>query len=168
MTVAPDYASRSVLSRVSFKYAPSRRRIYKSSSSATSIFSYDGDNLVEETNASGTAVARYSHGLSIDEPLAMLRGGGATSFYHADGLGSVTSLSNSSNGRPRGLRCAAGAVASVVQPIRRAIQRRRAALVQHTQKPREIVVRVDRAQPVWPGHLRPPRERIIAEAEIAT
>jgi len=37
-------------------------------------------------------VARYSQGLNIDEPLAMLRSG-ATSYYHADGLGSVTSLS---------------------------------------------------------------------------
>jgi len=38
-------------------------------------------------------VARYSQGINADEPLAMLRGG-ATSFYNADGLGSVTSLSN--------------------------------------------------------------------------
>src|SRR5207253_10060668 len=54
---------------------------------------YDGDNLAEETNASGGVVARYSQGLNIDEPLAMLRSG-TTSFYNADGLGSVTSLSN--------------------------------------------------------------------------
>jgi len=80
---------------VSFAYDPFGRRIKKVTSSATSIFAYDGDNLVEETNASGTAVARYSDGLNIDEPLAMLRSG-ATSFYHADGLGSVTSLSNTS------------------------------------------------------------------------
>lgn len=58
------------------------------------MFAYDGDNLVEETNSSGTAVARYSQGLNIDEPLAMLRSS-TTSFYQADGLGSVTSLSNS-------------------------------------------------------------------------
>jgi RHS repeat-associated protein len=83
-----------VSATVSFKYDPFGRRIYKSSSSGTSVYAYDGDNLVEETNASGTAVARYSQGLNIDEPLAMLRGG-ATSFYHADGLGSVTSLSSS-------------------------------------------------------------------------
>jgi RHS repeat-associated protein len=80
---------------VSFSYDPFGRRIKKvvSSTSTTSIFAYDGDNLVEETNASGTAVARYSQGLNIDEPLAMLRSG-ATSYYHADGLGSITSLSN--------------------------------------------------------------------------
>jgi uncharacterized protein RhaS with RHS repeats len=77
----------------SFKYDPFGRRIYKSSSSGTSVFAYDGDNLVEETNSSGTAVARYSQGLNIDEPLAMLRSG-ATSFYNADGLGTITSLAN--------------------------------------------------------------------------
>jgi RHS repeat-associated protein len=78
---------------VSFKYDPFGRRIYKSSISGTSIFAYDGDNLVEETNSSGTAIARYSQGLNTDEPLAMLRSS-ATSFYQSDGLGSVTSLSS--------------------------------------------------------------------------
>jgi RHS repeat-associated protein len=78
---------------VSFKYDPFGRRIYKSSSSGTSVFAYDGDNLVEETNSGGAAVARYAQGLNIDEPLAMLRSG-ATTYYHADGLGSVTSLSS--------------------------------------------------------------------------
>ena len=78
---------------VSFKYDPLGRRIYKSSSNGTSIFAYDGDNLVEETNGAGAAVARYSQGLNIDEPLAMLRSS-TTSYYQADGLGSVTSLTN--------------------------------------------------------------------------
>jgi RHS repeat-associated protein len=78
---------------VAFKYDPFGRRIYKSSSSATSVYAYDGDNLIEETNSAGTAVARYSQGLNIDEPLAMLRSS-TTSYYQADGLGSVTSLTN--------------------------------------------------------------------------
>ena len=55
---------------------------------------YDGDNLIEETNSSGTAVARYSQGLNIDQPLAELRAS-ATSYYEADGLGSVSSLTSS-------------------------------------------------------------------------
>ncbi len=80
---------------VTFKYDPFGRRIYKSTSSATSVFAYDGDNIVDETNSSGTAVARYAQGLNIDEPLAMLRSS-TTSYYQADGLGSVTSLSNTS------------------------------------------------------------------------
>jgi len=78
---------------VTFRYDPFGRRIYKSSSAGISIFAYDGDNLIEETNSAGTAVARYEPTQNIDEPLAMLRSG-ATSYYHADGLGSVTSLSN--------------------------------------------------------------------------
>lgn len=81
--------------RVTFKYDPFGRRIYKSSSSGTSVYAYDGQNLIEETNASGAVVARYSQGVNIDEPLAMLRSG-TTSYYQADGLGSLTSLSNTS------------------------------------------------------------------------
>src|ERR1700687_4953353 len=42
---------------VSFKYDPFGRRIYKSSSSATSVYANDGDNLIEETNATGAVVA---------------------------------------------------------------------------------------------------------------
>jgi RHS repeat-associated protein len=79
---------------VTFKYDPFGRRIYKSSSSSTSVYAYDGDNMAEETNGTGTVIARYEQTQNIDEPLAMLRSG-ATSYYHADGLGSVTSLSSS-------------------------------------------------------------------------
>jgi len=79
---------------VSFKYDPFGRRIYKSSSNGTSIYVYDDDNLIEETNAAGAVVARYTQTADrLDEPIAMLRSS-ATSYYHADGLGSVTSLSN--------------------------------------------------------------------------
>jgi RHS repeat-associated protein len=79
---------------VSFKYDPLGRRIYKSlSSGGTSVFAYDGDNMVEETNSSGTVVARYTQTQNIDEPLAMLRSS-ATSYYQADGLGTITSLSS--------------------------------------------------------------------------
>ena len=78
---------------VSFAYDPFGRRIKKVSNAGTSIYAYDGDNLVEETNSSGTVVARYSQGLNIDEPLAMLRSS-TTSYYEADGLGSITSLSS--------------------------------------------------------------------------
>jgi len=78
----------------SFKYDPFGRRIYKSSSSTTSVYAYDGDNLAEETNSSGTAVARYEQTAdNLDEPLAMLRSS-TTSYYNADALGSITSLSS--------------------------------------------------------------------------
>ena len=78
---------------VSFKYDPFGRRIYKSSSTATSVYSYDDRNPIEEVNSAGTVVARYAQGLNLDEPLAMLRSS-ATSYYEQDGLGTATSLSN--------------------------------------------------------------------------
>ncbi len=80
---------------VAFKYDPWGRRIYKFSPSFTGIFVYDRDNLIETVNSSGTLLASYTQGQNIDEPLAELRSGG-TSFYEADGLGSITSLSTSS------------------------------------------------------------------------
>jgi len=82
-------------STVTFKYDPFGRRIDKTTSSTTSVFAYDGGNLIEETNSAGAVVARYSQTENIDEPLAMLRSSTA-SYYNADGLGSVTSLANSS------------------------------------------------------------------------
>ena len=77
----------------SFKYDPFGRRVYKSSSSGTRVYAYDGDNLIEELNGMGVEIAHYTQGPGIDEPLAELRSG-TTSFYEADGLGSITSLTN--------------------------------------------------------------------------
>src|SRR6266568_2141856 len=78
---------------VSFKYDPFGRRIYKSSSSGTSIYAYSGPNVIEEVDQSGSVVARYAQDSGIDQVLAELRSG-TTSYYHQDGLNSVTSLSN--------------------------------------------------------------------------
>ena len=78
---------------VSFKYDPFGRRIQKSSSAGTTNYVYDGANIVAEYNSTGALVARYDQGVGIDEPLAMSRSG-ALSFYQADGLGSITSLTD--------------------------------------------------------------------------
>ncbi|MGB0036984.1 MAG: RHS repeat-associated core domain-containing protein [Candidatus Acidiferrales bacterium] len=82
-----------------FKYDPFGRRIQKSftqgSTTTTTNYLYDGDNDIEEVNASGSILARYTQTQNIDEPLAESRSS-TTSFYEADGLGSVTSLTNSS------------------------------------------------------------------------
>src|SRR5438445_12275996 len=55
---------------------------------------YDGPNLLEEVDQNGNVLARYTQSRGVDEPLAELRSG-TTSYYEADGLGSITSLSNS-------------------------------------------------------------------------
>jgi len=77
-----------------FKYDPFGRRIYKQSPSFTSVFLYDGADLLETVSGSGSEVASYAQGLGVDEMLAMQRGGTAD-YYDADGLGSITSLSSS-------------------------------------------------------------------------
>ncbi|HXE89539.1 MAG TPA: RHS repeat-associated core domain-containing protein [Terriglobales bacterium] len=76
---------------VSFKYDPFGRRIQKVSASDTTAYVHDSADIAEELDATATAIRRYTTGLGIDEPLAMLRSG-ATSYYLTDGLGSVTSL----------------------------------------------------------------------------
>jgi RHS repeat-associated protein len=76
---------------VSFNYDPFGRRVRKSSASGTTIYVYDGDNVIQELNGIGSPLAQYTQDLGIDEPLAMT-GAGGTYFYHADALGSVTSL----------------------------------------------------------------------------
>ena len=81
--------------QVNFKYDPMGRRIQKSSSSGTVNYVYDGANILEEVDTAGNLVTRYTQGSGVDEPLAMLKSG-TTSYYEADGLGSVSSLSNSS------------------------------------------------------------------------
>ena len=72
---------------------PFGRRIQKSGPLGTTNYLYDGPDIIEEVDSTGTVSARNTKGPGIDETLATLRSG-TTSYYEADGLGSVTSLSN--------------------------------------------------------------------------
>jgi RHS repeat-associated protein len=78
---------------VNFKYDPLGRRIEKVAPSGTTVYAYDGDNVVEELGGGGNLLAHYTQGSGIDEPLALTEAGG-TYFYHADGLGSITSMTD--------------------------------------------------------------------------
>jgi RHS repeat-associated protein len=78
---------------VTFKYDPFGRRIQKSSSNGTINYLYNGVNSLEEVDQTGNVLARYAQGSGVDEPLAELRSG-SVGYYEQDGLGSVTSLSN--------------------------------------------------------------------------
>jgi RHS repeat-associated protein len=82
---------------VTFKYDPFGRRIQKAfiqgTTTTTTNYVYDGANAVEEVDANAVVLARYTQGMGIDEPLAELRSS-TTSYYEADGLDSITSLSN--------------------------------------------------------------------------
>jgi len=76
-----------------FKYDPFGRRIQKSGLLGTSSYLYDGANALETIDESGGEIASYTQTEEIDESLAMLQSS-TMSYYHADGLGSVTSLSD--------------------------------------------------------------------------
>jgi RHS repeat-associated protein len=83
---------------VNFKYDPFGRRVQKAftqnGTTTTTDYLYDGANILETLNQSGSVLARYTGGPWIDETLSQLQSG-TSSYYEQDGLGSVTSLSNS-------------------------------------------------------------------------
>ncbi len=83
-----------------FKHDPFGRRIQKAftqnSTTTTTNYVYDGADTAEEVDQNGNVLARYSRTTNIDEPLAESRSG-TTSYYEADGLASVTSLSSTAS-----------------------------------------------------------------------
>jgi RHS repeat-associated protein len=80
---------------VSFRYDPSGRRVQKFGPGETTNYLYDGANLLEEVDNSGSVLAHYTGNTEkVDEHLSELRSG-TMSYYEQNGLGSVSSLSNS-------------------------------------------------------------------------
>ena len=79
----------------SYRYDGLGRRIEKNISGAITRYVYDGPAILLEYTGTNTVVARYSHGDRIDQPLSMERRGEAY-FYHADHLGSIRKLTDSS------------------------------------------------------------------------
>ena len=88
---------------ITFKYDPFGRRVQKAftqnSTTTTTNYLYDGSNAVEDLDQNGNVLSRYAETQNIDEPLAEQRSG-TTSYYEADGLGSVTSLTNGAGAIP--------------------------------------------------------------------
>lgn len=91
---------------IDFKYDPFDRRIEKKLTTfidnvpkvvGTWSYLYDGDNIAAEyfIDSSGTTTTYYTHGPGVDEHLAMERGDNYY-YYHADGLGSITAITNES------------------------------------------------------------------------
>jgi RHS repeat-associated protein len=77
----------------SFTYDPFGRRIRIVSPSGTVIYAYDGDNIVDQMDATGAWQSRFTHGLGVDEPLE-IRQQSVPLYYHADGLGSIAAVTN--------------------------------------------------------------------------
>ena len=82
------------LSTVDYKYDGLGRRIEKDVNGTVTRYVYDNEDIIAEYDGSNTLQAKYLHGPGIDEPIRMERGG-QNYFYHADGLGSITAITNS-------------------------------------------------------------------------
>jgi len=98
---------------VSFAYDPFGRRISKTTEREeldddnniigqllnkpdyprTTFYIYDQQNIITEYDGNGKQTAFYIHGPNIDEPLAA-EINNTRIYYHADGLGSITTLTN--------------------------------------------------------------------------
>jgi len=79
---------------VNYKYDGLGRRIEKEVDSVVTQYIYDNEDILLELDGSNNIVARYTHGPGIDEPLIMDESG-PSFFYHADGLGTITELTDS-------------------------------------------------------------------------
>ena len=82
---------------VTFRYDPFGRRIQKSSASGVTNYLYDVANLVDEVDGGGSVQVRYTQDLGLDQDLAQQRSS-STMYYEQDGVGSVTSSTNSAGG----------------------------------------------------------------------
>jgi len=81
----------------SYRYDGLGRRIEKVANGQTKRYIYDGEDILLEYDGANVLQARYTHGPGIDEPVAVTKGA-TTFFYHQDGLGSVTDLTDSAGG----------------------------------------------------------------------
>ena len=81
------------LSTGSYAYDAFNRRVSKTVNGVKTYFVSDFDEEIEERNSAGALLADYVYGDYLDEVLTMTRGG-QTYYYHYDGLGSVTEITN--------------------------------------------------------------------------
>ncbi len=77
-----------------YRYDGLGRRIEKVANGQTKRYVYDGEDIVLEYDGSNVLQARYTHGPGIDEPIAVTKAG-STFYYHQNGLGTVTELTDS-------------------------------------------------------------------------
>ena len=84
-----------------YRYDALGRRIEKVVNAVSTRYIYDNEDIAVEVDGTTTAQAFYLHGPGIDEPLSMGRfgAGGGTVVFHADGLGSISTLTDL-NGNP--------------------------------------------------------------------
>jgi len=78
---------------VTYKYDPLGRRIEKNVNGAVTAYLHDLSAVLLELDGSGAVQARYTHGVEVDQPLMMERGG-QVYFDHQDGASNVVQLTD--------------------------------------------------------------------------
>lgn len=79
--------------QINYAYDGLDRRVVRQLGGGAERFIYTGSSILATYDQSGAAVARYLHGPGIDEPLRLENAAGRF-FYSADGLGSITHLTD--------------------------------------------------------------------------
>jgi RHS repeat-associated protein len=80
-------------SDATYAYDALGRRVKKTVNGTSTFFVYDGDDIIADYSSAGTLLREYIHGDKVDEILAMQEGAN-TYYYHYDGLGSVTEITD--------------------------------------------------------------------------
>ena len=96
--------ARSQESVVSYTYDPLGRLIRRIAGNTTNCLYYAGWQLIAEYDGTGALQRKYVYGPGIDEPIRVTSGG-ASYFYHADGLGSVTEITDNAGQIVENYRC---------------------------------------------------------------
>ncbi len=81
-------------SSIEYRYDGLGRRIEKNVNATITRYVYDSEDILAEYDGSNTLQAKYLHGPGVDEPLRMTRNS-QNYFYHVDGLGSITNITDS-------------------------------------------------------------------------
>ncbi len=83
-------------SGATLSYDPAGRLWQMTMGTSTVRFLYDGDQLLEERDGSGTLLRRYVHGNDEDDPLLWYEGSGLSDrrSFQVDHQGSITSIAN--------------------------------------------------------------------------
>ena len=83
--------------QANYKYDAFGRRIQKDVGGVIINYIYDGDQIIAEYDSSGNLTKKFIYGPGIDEPVCVIASDSeAIYFYHFDGLGSVSEISDSS------------------------------------------------------------------------
>lgn len=89
--------TRDGLEVAAFKYDALGRRVEKSAGGTRTLYWYDGEDILATSDAQGGSRRYHVHGPGIDEPLARYDESLAPlTYYHADGLGSIVSHTDTS------------------------------------------------------------------------